>query len=122
MPALQSAEAKSFDRPDETRPFDKGRLELVTVGGATMGRAVFQPGWKWSECVKPISKTESCLAAHLGYVVSGRLTTVMDDGTRIDLGPGDACSLPSGHDAWVEGNEPVVMIDFTGYAEYAKPT
>ena len=121
MPTLQSAGTRSFSSPDETRTFPKGRLEVVTLGGTSMGRATFEPGWKWSECVKPIAGTDSCQAPHLGYVISGRMTVVMDDGKRFTSGPGDAFSIPPGHDAWIEGNEPCVVVDFTGFADYAKP-
>ncbi|HEY8313457.1 MAG TPA: cupin domain-containing protein [Candidatus Baltobacteraceae bacterium] len=118
---LQNAERKSLETPDETRAFAKGKLDIVTVGGTMLGRATFQPGWKWSECVKPIAKTNSCQAPHLGYVVSGRMTAVMDDGMRLQFVTGDAMSLPPGHDAWVEGNEPCVIVDFVGFENYAKP-
>ena len=117
----QTAEKKNFSRPDETRPFAKGKLEIVNVGGTMLGRGTFEPGWKWSECVKPIAKTESCQAPHLGYVVSGRMKVVMDNGTELEYGPGDAMSLPPGHDAWIVGNDPCVVVDFVGFKDYAKP-
>jgi hypothetical protein len=117
----QTAERKSLSQPEETRPFPKGRLELVKIGGVTMGRASFEPGWKWSECVKPIAKTDSCQAPHLGYVISGQMKAVMDDGQELSFGPGDAMSLPPGHDAWIVGNEPCVVIDIGGAGDYAKP-
>jgi quercetin dioxygenase-like cupin family protein len=119
--ATQYADRKNFSKPDETRTFPKGRLEVVTVGGHSMGRATFEPGWKWSESVKPIAQTESCQAAHLGYVISGRMEVVTDDGTKFDYGPGDAMSLPPGHDAWIVGSEPCVVVDFVGFENYAKP-
>jgi mannose-6-phosphate isomerase-like protein (cupin superfamily) len=112
---------KSFVRPDETRSFDKGRMEVITLGGVTFGHATFEPGWKWSTCVKPIAKTDSCQSAHLAYQVSGRMHVVMDDGTERDIGPGEVCLIPPGHDAWVVGNERVVILDITGAAEYARP-
>jgi quercetin dioxygenase-like cupin family protein len=93
----------------------------VNVGGTTIGRARFEPGWKWSEHVKPIAGTASCQAAHVGYVESGEMLTVMDDGTKLVMRQGDAVSIPPGHDAWVEGNEACVIVDFVGFAEYAKP-
>ncbi len=117
----QFAERKSLSKPDETRNFPKGKLEVVTVGGHSMGRATFQPGWKWSECVKPIAQTESCRAPHMGYVIVGRMMTVMDDGTKIEFGPGDAMSLPPGHDAWIVGDEECIVVDFVGFENYAKP-
>jgi mannose-6-phosphate isomerase-like protein (cupin superfamily) len=83
--------------------------------------ATFQPGWKWSTCVKPIAKTETCQASHLAYHISGRLRVRMDDGTEEEFGPGDLAVVPPGHDAWVVGDQPVVLIDITGMAEYSKP-
>jgi len=118
---MATLEAKNLDSPDETRHFDKGRVELVQLGDVTAGRAVFEPGWKWSECVKPIAKTESCQAPHTLYVISGRMHVRMDDGTERELGPGDAAVVPPGHDAWIVGNEQCVALDFTGVAHYAKP-
>jgi hypothetical protein len=106
--------------PDETRTFDKGKLELVTIGGVTFGRATFQPGWRWSTSVKPLVNTKSCEAPHLQYQVSGRLHVVMDDGSEDEFGPGDIALLPPGHDAWVVGDEPVVVIDVSGMVDYAK--
>ncbi len=113
-------ETKSFGVPDEVRKFDKGKVELVNIGGATIGRAVFEPGWKWSTSVKPIVNTKSCEAPHFQYHVSGTLKVVMDDGTEKELKAGDVSLLPSGHDAWVVGNEPVVVVDFQGMVDYAK--
>lgn len=112
--------SRNFAAADECRTFDKGRIETVTLGGATVGRAMFEPGWRWSECVKPIVGTESCEVAHLGYVVSGRMHVVMDDGTEGDAGPGDLFDIAPGHDAWIVGDEPCVIIDFQGAANYAK--
>jgi hypothetical protein len=106
--------------PDETRIFDQGKLELVTMGGITFGRATLQPGWRWATSVKPLAKTKSCEAPHLQYHVSGRLHVVMDDGSEDEFGPGDVSLLPSGHDAWVVGDEPVVVIDVSGMVDYAK--
>jgi quercetin dioxygenase-like cupin family protein len=116
-------ERKPFDKPDETRPFKngKGKLEVVTVGDHTFGRGVFEPGWRWSEHVKPIAGTPSCQAAHTGYVVEGRMVVKMDDGSQVEYGPGDAFYMPPGHDAWIVGDKRCVLIDFTGVAKYAKP-
>jgi hypothetical protein len=115
------AERKTLNKPDETRNFPKGKLEVVTIGETTIGRAEFQPGWKWSECMKSIAGTESCQAAHLGYCISGRMAILTDDGQQIEFGPGDAMWIPPGHDAWIVGNDPCVLVDFTGFADYAKP-
>lgn len=117
---MKKMEAKSFSVPDEVRKFDKGKVELVNIGGATIGRAVFEPGWKWSTSVKPIVNTKSCEAPHFQYHVSGTIRVLMDDGTEKELKAGDVSLLPSGHDAWVVGNEPAVVVDFQGMVDYAK--
>jgi len=117
----QKIEKKNCSRPDDTREFPNGRIELVTVGGVTFGRATLQPGWKWSTSVKPIAKTATCEAAHLQYQISGRIAVRMDDGTQTEFGPGDVMFIPPGHDAWVVGDEPVVVIDISGMGNYAKP-
>lgn len=107
-------ERKSFNVPDEVRTFEKGRVELTTVDGVSIGRATFEPGWKWSTCLKPIAKTDTCLAAHFGCQISGTLVTRMDDGTETKSRAGDVFLIPPGHDTWVEGNENVVVIDWQG--------
>jgi mannose-6-phosphate isomerase-like protein (cupin superfamily) len=117
---MKKLEVKDFSNPDEVRTFDKGKLELIKVGGALIGRATLQPGWKWSESVKPIAKTESCEAPHFQYHASGTIRIKMDDGTERDVKAGEVSLVPTGHDAWVLGNEPVVLIDFQGMADYAK--
>ncbi len=114
--------ARNLDTPDETRRFDHGELKVVTIEGATIGRAEFEPGWKWSNDVKPIAGTDSCQAPHTGYVISGRMHVVMDDGTEGEAGPGDAIVISPGHDAWVVGDETCVVLDWSGSADYAKPT
>lgn len=116
---MNQAEVKSFEKPDEVRDFPKGRLELVTVGGKTIGRAILQPGWRWSTSVQPIAKTRSCEAPHFQYHLSGVLRIRMDDGSEFECRAGDVSLLPSGHDAWVVGNEPVVIVDFQGMVVYA---
>jgi len=115
-------EIKSFDSPDETRPFEgNGRVELVNLGGREIGKGTFEPGWRWSENVKPIAETDSCEFAHLGYVISGRMRVYMDDGSQGEIGPGDVFAIAPGHDAEVIGEEPCVMIDIGEEdAEYAK--
>ena len=116
----ETAERKSFGEPDEVREFPRGRLELIKVGGAVIGRAVFEPGWQWSKHVKPIAETDSCMAAHTGYCVSGHMHVAMTDGQEADIGPGEFLEIAPGHDAWVIGDEPCVMIDWQGFADYAK--
>ena len=117
---MQQTEHRSFEQPDETRDFPNGRAEIVKIGGAEVGRLVFEPGWRWSSDVKPIAQTASCEAPHFQYHVSGRLAIRMDDGTELIAGPGDITSLPSGHDAWVIGDEAVVTVDWFGASSYAK--
>ena len=117
---MAKMEVKSFGTPDEVRTFEKGRVELVKVGGVTIGRGIFEPGWKWSTHVKPLAKTTSCEASHFQYQIAGTMKVVMDDGTTRECKAGDVSLLPSGHDAWVVGNEPVVVVDFQGMADYAK--
>lgn len=116
----KKAEMKSFGKPDEVRTFPKGKVELIKIGGAMIGRATFEPGWKWSTSVKPLAKTKSCEAPHFQYQLSGTIHIVMDDGTEFDSRAGDVTLLPVGHDAWVVGNEPVVVVDFQGMLDYAK--
>jgi quercetin dioxygenase-like cupin family protein len=113
---------KSLDTPEETRPFASGmgKLELVNVESGPVGRATFEPGWKWSLHVKPIAQTDSCQAAHMGYYVSGRMHVRMDDDQELEFGPGDFSIIPPGHDAWIVGDEACVVIDWQGFADYAK--
>ena len=114
------AEHKSFSKPEEVREFALGKVELLKLNGATIGRATFQPGWRWSTSLKEKSGTKSCEAPHYQYHVSGTLRILMDDGTTFDCKAGDLSSLPMGHDAWVIGKEPVVVVDFQGMMDYAK--
>ena len=117
---MANMQKKNLSSPDETRSFPKGRVELVTLEGITFGRATLEPGWKWSDHVKPIAKTKSCEAPHTQFVVSGRLKVRMDDGKEEEFGPGDVAVIPPGHDGWVIGNEPFVAIDITGMTHYAE--
>ena len=118
---MAELEVKNFDSPDETRPFEgKGQAEVVELGGHTVGKATFEPGWKWSENVKPIAGTDSCQVSHLGYVMSGRMRIFMDDGSESEVGPGDVMAIPPGHDADVPGDEPCVVLDFGEFGDYAK--
>jgi len=116
---MGKAEMASFQKPDEIRTFPKGRLELIKIGGVTVGRVVLEPGWRWSTSVQPLVKTRSCEAPHFQYHVSGTLKIVMDDGREFICSAGDVSLLPQGHDAWVVGEDPVVIVDFQGMADYA---
>src|SRR5918995_6299343 len=107
MQNSQQTEHKSFEKSDEVREFPNGRAEILNVGGAPIGRLVLEPGWRWSNDVKPLAGTDSCEAPHFQYHVSGRLAIRMDDGTELTANPGDITSLPKGHDAWVVGDESV---------------
>jgi hypothetical protein len=120
MDARHETEHRSFDSPDETRAFPNGRAEILSVGGGEVGRLVLEPGWRWSNDVKPIAQTDSCEAPHFQYHLSGQLAIRMDDGTELIAGPGDITSLPSGHDAWVVGDDQVVVVDWYGASNYAK--
>lgn len=111
---------RSFKTPDETRKFPNGQAEILSIDNAEVGRLVFQPGWRWSNDVKPLAGTDSCEAPHFQYHVSGRLAIRLDDGTEFIAGPGDVTSLPKGHDAWVVGDEPAVVVDWYGASNYAK--
>jgi mannose-6-phosphate isomerase-like protein (cupin superfamily) len=112
---------KNIDTPHERRNFkDHGYLDVVTLGDFTIGRGVFEPGWRWSDDVKPIAGTDSCQVHHTGFVLSGRMTMRFDDGTEVTVGPGDVMDIDPGHDAWTVGDETCVLLD-TGIAAYAKP-
>ena len=113
-------EHKSFGSPDETRDFPNGKAEIISIGRAEVGRMTFEPGWRWANDIQPIAGTESCEAPHFQYHVTGKLAIRMDDGSELIAGPGDVTSLPKGHDAWVVGDEPVVVVDFYGASSYAK--
>jgi quercetin dioxygenase-like cupin family protein len=117
---VQQTQHKTFQAPDEVREFPSGRAEILNAGGGQVGRLIFEPGWRWSEHVKPIAGTVSCEAPHFQYHVSGRLAIRMDDGTEFVAGPGDVTFLPKGHDAWVVGDEPVVVVDWYGASNYAR--
>ncbi len=114
-------EVKSHQSPDEVRTPNKTRVEVVRLEGFTLGRFNFEPGWRWSECIKPVVKTESCHASHVGYAVSGCLTVRMNDGTQKNIVAGDSYTIPPGHDAWVDGNERFVSIEVMSAEQYAKP-
>lgn len=119
--ATATVEVKRFETPDETRAFvGHGKTEVVHVGGRTVGRGIFEPGWVWSQDVKPIAGTDSCQVSHLGYCVSGRMRIMMDGGATKEIGAGDVAAIPPGHDAEVLGSEPCVLLDFGEISEYAK--
>ena len=118
--AVTKFTSRSHSSPDEVRTPDKTRIEIVRFEGFTFGRFNFEPGWRWSECIKPVVKTDSCQASHVGYVVSGRLTVRMNDGTQKAVGAGESYTTPPGHDAWVEGNERFVGIEVMSAEQYAK--
>ncbi len=120
MTTATAAERKLFTQADETREFPLGKVDLVNIGGGTVGQLTLQPGWRWSDHVKPVAGTEWCEAPHFQYHVSGTLRIKMSGGSEFDAVPGDVTALPSGHDAWVVGNEPVVVVDFYGASNYAR--
>lgn len=115
-------ESKSFAHPDDKRPFrdGKGYFEVLQFADVIVGRGVFEPGWRWSEHVRPIANTESCRAAHTVLVTQGRMRVRMDDGEELEVSPGEVARIPPGHDAWVVGDEPCVVLDFSGAEYYAK--
>lgn len=110
---------KRFEQPDEIRTFEKGRFEVVRLGGMTIGRATYEPGWKWSVHVGRAAGKKSCAVEHVGMVLSGRATAEMDDGRVIDIKEGDVFYIAPGHDSWVVGNEPYVSIHLMGADAYA---
>ncbi len=120
MAVAQQTEHRSFATPDEIRTFPHGQAGVLDIGGSKVGRYVFEPGWRWSNDMKPIVGTESCEVPHFQYHVSGRLAIRMNDGTELIAEAGDVTSLPSGHDAWVIGDAPVVVVDWYGASNYAK--
>lgn len=113
-------EVKSHNSPDEQRRPDKSQIDVVTVGDYTVGRFTFEPGWSWAECIKPVVQTESCQASHVGFCVSGSLVVETTDGNRINITAGDSYTIPPGHNAWVEGDEPFRGVEFLSAAEFAK--
>jgi len=116
-----AAEVKNFRSPDETRPFQgHGQAKAIELAGHTVLEGTFEPGWKWSVDVKPLAGTDSCQAAHFGYVLSGGMRVYMDDGPEFEIGAGDVVVIPPGHDAEVIGDEACVMVDFGEVGEYAK--
>ena len=118
---MAELEVRDFQSADEVRPFvDKGRVEIVKLAGGTVGMGTFEPGWRWSEHVKPLAGTDSCESAHMGYCISGRMIVHMDDGSDSEIGPGTVFAIPPGHDAEVVGDEACVLVDFGEVGGYAK--
>jgi mannose-6-phosphate isomerase-like protein (cupin superfamily) len=117
MPGI---EHRDFSSPDETRRPEKTTIELVNLEAGQIGRYTFQPGWRWSECIKPVVNTDSCQVDHIGYVISGSLHVKHDDGTEVDVKPGEVYRIAPGHDAWNPGQEPAVFVEFQGATNYAK--
>jgi quercetin dioxygenase-like cupin family protein len=118
--SVSKFEVKSHDEPDEVRTPSKTRIELVRLEGFTLGRFTFQPGWRWSECIKPVVETDSCQNSHVGYALAGRLTVVDNDGATRSIGPGQSYTIPPGHDAWVEGNEAFTCIEVMSAEHFGK--
>jgi quercetin dioxygenase-like cupin family protein len=119
--SVTKLEAKSHDNPDETRTPAKTRVDVVRLEGFTIGRFTFEPGWRWSECIKPVVGTDSCQLSHVGYAVSGQATIQLDDGTQQTIRPGQSYTIPPGHDAWVDGGAPFVAIEVMSAEQFAKP-
>lgn len=117
---MAGVEARDFDSPDEARTPDKTRSEIVRMGGASVARLALEPGWRWSDCIKPVAGTESCQARHVGVVQEGRLHVRHDDGSEVELGPGNAYVIEPGHDAWVIGDQRFVGFEFESAEEYAR--
>jgi hypothetical protein len=121
---MPGVEARGFDSPDESRTPEKTKVDVVRMGGATAARFAFEPGWKWSECIRPVVGTDSCQVRHVGVVQSGRMHVAHEDGSAQEIGPGEAYVIEPGHDAWVVGDEGFVGYEFESRAaeEYAKGT
>ena len=114
-------EVRSHNSPDELRTPNKTRVEVVQFDGVTMGQFNFEPGWRWSECIKPVVQTDHCQVSHVGYAVSGSLAVRMTDGTEKTIAAGEFYTIPPGHDAWVEGDQPYVGIEVMSANVFAKP-
>jgi hypothetical protein len=117
---MAGVESRDFDSPDESRTPEKTRSDIVRMSGATVARLTLEPGWRWSDCIKPVAGTESCRARHVGVLTQGRMHVRHDDGTELDLAPGEAYVIEPGHDAWVVGDERVVGFEFESAEEYAR--
>ncbi|MEW6605791.1 MAG: cupin domain-containing protein [Thermoproteota archaeon] len=113
-------QSKNLDSPDETINLEKEKIQVVNLGIFSIARVTLEPGWSWEKYVKPRVNTKSCEVAHTSLIISGKVRTIMDDGTALESGPGDVGIIPSGHNTLVVGDEPCVMIDFSGIEEYLK--
>ena len=119
--AVSRFEAKSHDAPDEMRTPSKTRVDVVRLEGFTIGRLTLEPGWRWSECIKPVAGTETCQVSHVGYAVAGRITVRLPDGAEQAISAGQSYTIPPGHDAWVEGSEPFVGVEVLSAEQFARP-
>jgi quercetin dioxygenase-like cupin family protein len=119
--AITQFVVKSHNTPDEVRSPEKTRVEVVRLEGFALGRFSFEPGWRWSECIKPVVQTEACQVSHVGYAIAGRITVRLQDGTQKTIVAGDAYTIPPGHDAWIEGNERFVCLEVLSTEQFAKP-
>ncbi|WP_216844024.1 cupin domain-containing protein [Phytoactinopolyspora alkaliphila] len=117
---MANLERKSFDQPDESRTPEKTKVDVIRLGGTSVARITFQPGWRWDECIKPVAGTDSCEARHVGALISGQLHVVHDDGSEADLGPGEAYVIEPGHNAWVVGDQEAVGLEFESAESYAR--
>ena len=118
---MPGVEARDFTKPDEVRSPERTTVELVKLAGGEIGRYTFQPGWRWSECIKPVVGTDTCQVEHVGYVISGALEVEHPDGGA-KIKAGDVYRIPPGHDAWILGDEATVVVEFQGAATFAKPS
>jgi hypothetical protein len=119
---MANYEVKSLDKADETREFENGKVDVVRLGDHSIGRTTLQPGWRWSDAVKPVVNTEWCEVPHVGFCIAGQINVRMSDGSEFQVRAGDAYTLASGHDAWVDGSEPFQGVEFESLADYAKPS
>ena len=117
---MAGVEVRDFGTPDEVRSPERTTVEVVKLAGGEIGRYTFQPGWRWSECIKPVAGTDTCQVEHVGYVVAGRLHVEHEDGSKDDVAAGSVYRIAPGHDAWVIGDDAVVTVEFQGASHYAK--
>ena len=119
--SVSKLESKSHASPDETRTPSKTKVEVVRLEGYTIGRLNLEPGWRWSECIKPVVGTDSCQLSHVGYCESGTMTIQLNDGTQQRVSAGESYTIPPGHDAWNSSNEKFVCIEVMSADVFAKP-